>query len=131
MYVSACVYVCMVHICVIVVSIFVCRAVYQDADIYLLDDPLSAVDAEVGRHLFEQYVFYFCTYQQHSVVNTLHEHIAENIHLYKMSLYAVALEFLFTGSNVSSLSLFQHDVAKCAQNKVHEDMLHQGLRETA
>uniref|UniRef100_A0A8C3AJU5 Multidrug resistance-associated protein 4 n=1 Tax=Cyclopterus lumpus TaxID=8103 RepID=A0A8C3AJU5_CYCLU len=30
------------------------RAVYQDADIYLLDDPLSAVDAEVGRHLFEK-----------------------------------------------------------------------------
>ncbi|MED6275104.1 hypothetical protein CHARACLAT_023058, partial [Characodon lateralis] len=33
---------------------FFSRAVYQDADIYLLDDPLSAVDAEVGRHLFEQ-----------------------------------------------------------------------------
>uniref|UniRef100_A0A3Q2Q1Q6 Multidrug resistance-associated protein 4 n=1 Tax=Fundulus heteroclitus TaxID=8078 RepID=A0A3Q2Q1Q6_FUNHE len=30
------------------------RAVYRDADIYLLDDPLSAVDAEVGRHLFEE-----------------------------------------------------------------------------
>ncbi|KAG7502089.1 multidrug resistance-associated protein 4 isoform X1 [Solea senegalensis] len=30
------------------------RALYQDADIYLLDDPLSAVDAEVGRHLFEE-----------------------------------------------------------------------------
>ncbi|XP_070798750.1 ATP-binding cassette sub-family C member 4 [Pituophis catenifer annectens] len=30
------------------------RAVYQDADIYLLDDPLSAVDAEVSRHLFEK-----------------------------------------------------------------------------
>ncbi|XP_065177458.1 ATP-binding cassette sub-family C member 4-like [Sycon ciliatum] len=30
------------------------RAVYQDAAIYLLDDPLSAVDAEVGRHIFEQ-----------------------------------------------------------------------------
>ncbi|XP_078402042.1 ATP-binding cassette sub-family C member 4 isoform X2 [Cetorhinus maximus] len=30
------------------------RSMYQDADIYLLDDPLSAVDAEVGRHLFEQ-----------------------------------------------------------------------------
>uniref|UniRef100_A0A8D3BPU4 Multidrug resistance-associated protein 4 n=1 Tax=Scophthalmus maximus TaxID=52904 RepID=A0A8D3BPU4_SCOMX len=29
------------------------RSVYQDADIYLLDDPLSAVDAEVGKHLFE------------------------------------------------------------------------------
>ncbi|KAI4565343.1 hypothetical protein MJT46_009686 [Ovis ammon polii x Ovis aries] len=30
------------------------RAVYQDADIYLLDDPLSAVDVGVSRHLFEQ-----------------------------------------------------------------------------
>ncbi|XP_044782845.2 ATP-binding cassette sub-family C member 4 [Bubalus bubalis] len=29
------------------------RAVYQDADIYLLDDPLSAVDTRVSRHLFE------------------------------------------------------------------------------
>ncbi|XP_072478211.1 ATP-binding cassette sub-family C member 4 isoform X1 [Notamacropus eugenii] len=40
------------------------RAVYQDADIYLLDDPLSAVDAEVGRHLFD-----YCISQ------TLHEKI--------------------------------------------------------
>ena len=29
------------------------RAVYSDADIYLLDDPLSAVDTKVGRKLFE------------------------------------------------------------------------------
>ena len=30
------------------------RAVFNDADIYLLDDPLSAVDAHVGSHLFEK-----------------------------------------------------------------------------
>lgn len=30
------------------------RATYRSADIYLLDDPLSAVDAHVGRHLFDQ-----------------------------------------------------------------------------
>eukprot|EP00850_Spirogloea_muscicola_P003812 SM000015S01312 [mRNA] locus=s15:1174764:1185983:- [translate_table: standard] len=29
------------------------RAVYADADIYILDDPLSAVDAHVGSYLFE------------------------------------------------------------------------------
>ncbi|EDV54484.1 probable multidrug resistance-associated protein lethal(2)03659 [Drosophila erecta] len=30
------------------------RAVYRQADTYLLDDPLSAVDTHVGRHLFEE-----------------------------------------------------------------------------
>uniref|UniRef100_A0A803TLA6 Multidrug resistance-associated protein 1 n=1 Tax=Anolis carolinensis TaxID=28377 RepID=A0A803TLA6_ANOCA len=32
------------------------RAVYSDADIYLMDDPLSAVDAHVGRHIFEKVI---------------------------------------------------------------------------
>ena len=30
------------------------RACYRRADTYLLDDPLSAVDAHVGKHLFEK-----------------------------------------------------------------------------
>lgn len=30
------------------------RAVYRNHDLYLLDDPLSAVDSHVGRHLFDQ-----------------------------------------------------------------------------
>ena len=29
------------------------RAVYADADLYLLDDPLSAVDLKVGQHIFK------------------------------------------------------------------------------
>lgn len=32
------------------------RALYARADIYLLDDPLSAVDAHVGRHIFEHVI---------------------------------------------------------------------------
>ncbi|XP_072871819.1 ATP-binding cassette sub-family C member 12 isoform X4 [Chlorocebus sabaeus] len=30
------------------------RAVYSDCQLYLLDDPLSAVDAHVGKHVFEE-----------------------------------------------------------------------------
>lgn len=30
------------------------RAVYRKADIYLFDDPLSAVDAQVGKQIFEE-----------------------------------------------------------------------------
>ncbi|KAI9034263.1 P-loop containing nucleoside triphosphate hydrolase protein [Hyaloraphidium curvatum] len=30
------------------------RAIYSDADVYLLDDPLSAVDAHVGNHLVQE-----------------------------------------------------------------------------
>ncbi|XP_075021185.1 multidrug resistance-associated protein 1 isoform X10 [Calonectris borealis] len=32
------------------------RAVYCNADIYLFDDPLSAVDAHVGKHIFEKVI---------------------------------------------------------------------------
>lgn len=32
------------------------RAVYQDADVYLMDDPLSAVDSHVSTHIFEKVI---------------------------------------------------------------------------
>lgn len=38
----------------------IARAVYQDADIYLLDDPFSAVDAHTGTELFK--VCFYSTY---------------------------------------------------------------------
>ena len=32
------------------------RAVYSDSDVYLLDDPLSAVDSHVGKALFNDVI---------------------------------------------------------------------------
>ncbi|XP_045924008.1 ATP-binding cassette sub-family C member 3 isoform X3 [Micropterus dolomieu] len=32
------------------------RALYSDADVYLLDDPLSAVDAHVSKHIFDKLI---------------------------------------------------------------------------
>ncbi|GFN81887.1 ABC transporter c family protein [Plakobranchus ocellatus] len=35
------------------------RALYMDADVYLLDDPLSAVDTAVGKHIFDKCIVKF------------------------------------------------------------------------
>ena len=56
------------------------RAVYRNADIYLLDDPLSAVDAAVSRHIFEKYfliVLIFVSIEYHKDV--LVEHCQESV----------------------------------------------------
>ncbi|KAJ8982895.1 hypothetical protein NQ317_004325 [Molorchus minor] len=34
----------------------VARAVYSNADVYFLDDPLSAVDSHVGKHIFDKVI---------------------------------------------------------------------------
>ena len=36
------------------IRLAIARAVYADADIYLFDDPLSALDADVGKNIFEK-----------------------------------------------------------------------------
>ena len=46
------------------------RAIYHDADIFLLDDPLSAVDSAVARHIFDKYLLTSTA----AVVNFVHAH---------------------------------------------------------
>ncbi|EMP29737.1 Multidrug resistance-associated protein 4 [Chelonia mydas] len=84
------------------------RAVYQDADIYLLDDPLSAVDAEVSRHLFEK-----CIYQAlHQKISILVTHQLQYLHAVnqililkegKMVGKGTYSEFLSSGIDFASL----------------------------
>ncbi|KAB0797837.1 hypothetical protein PPYR_08830 [Photinus pyralis] len=47
------------------------RAVYQEADIYLLDDPLSAVDTHVGRQLLDDCIITFL--KEKTVVLVTHQ----------------------------------------------------------
>ena len=44
---------CCVSVSLTIFSCIIHRAIYRRADVYLLDDPLSAVDTVVGRRLFE------------------------------------------------------------------------------
>ena len=62
------------------------RAVYNNADLYLLDDPLSAVDSHVGKHIFEQVekcVMNFCLNLKGSMCSWKYVH-ARNAKLFQL-----------------------------------------------
>ena len=50
---------------------FYYRAVYYKADIYILDDPLSAVDVRVGRKLFDAWVMILSSKRTATTCNTI------------------------------------------------------------
>ena len=52
------------------------RALYAEADIYLLDDPFSAVDATVARYIFDTYVRII--YDLVQMVNLIHKYFDRN-----------------------------------------------------
>jgi len=53
------------------------RAIYRDTDIYLLDDPLSAVDAHVGQHLFFECIKK-CLHGKTIILVTHHVHLLQH-----------------------------------------------------
>lgn len=65
------------------------RAVYRDVDIYLLDDPLSAVDIHVSKHLFDECINGYLvnktrilvTHQVHHLKDADHILILNNVSL--------------------------------------------------
>jgi ABC-type multidrug transport system fused ATPase/permease subunit len=49
----------------------IARALYRDADIYLFDDPFSAVDAHTGSHLFK--VTHFMCFVYYVPISSIHD----------------------------------------------------------
>ncbi|KAK2548536.1 ABC transporter C family member 3 [Acropora cervicornis] len=61
------------------------RGIYSDADIYLLDDPLSALDAAVGKHLFNRCIKGF-------LANRIRILVSHQLQFLKQTDYVIVLE---------------------------------------
>ncbi|XP_063224666.1 ATP-binding cassette sub-family C member 4-like isoform X2 [Bacillus rossius redtenbacheri] len=61
------------------------RAAYSEADIYLLDDPLSAVDASVGRQLFHECILTFLKGKTRVLVTHQLQYLEEADHVVLMN----------------------------------------------
>lgn len=74
------------------------RAIYSNRDIFLLDDPLSAVDAHVGKHIFEECIKK--KLQGKSIILVTHQLQVENFTFILPNRLSLSLDRLkFNGKN--------------------------------
>ena len=73
------------------------RAVYADADVYLLDDPLSAVDAKVAKHIFLKCICGLLAHKTRIVVTHREEFLRNAKHIVIMKEGSVISEGSYTG----------------------------------
>lgn len=71
------------------------RAVYADADIYLFDDPLSAVDAHVGRHMFDECINGYLRGKTRIVATHQHQYLKQVDRIIVLSNGSVAAQGSF------------------------------------
>ncbi|PKI48620.1 hypothetical protein CRG98_030985 [Punica granatum] len=94
------------------------RALYQDADIYLLDDPFSAVDAHTATSLFNEYVMGALSGKTVLLVT----HQVDFLPAFNSILLMSSGEIVSTGSydNLMDLSLEFQDLSKEEIEKIEE-----------
>ena len=88
------------------------RAVYADADIYLLDDPLSAVDAHVGRRIFEDCICKYLKGKTRILVTHQLQYLQDVDQTYVFDNGSVQMSGTFEdlkNSNLEFLSFMQRD----------------------
>ncbi|KAF9384264.1 Multidrug resistance-associated protein 4 [Podila verticillata] len=60
------------------------RAVYSNADIMLLDDPLSGMDAQIGKHIFQECIKGYLAHKTVIYVTNQLQHLAQCDHIIAM-----------------------------------------------
>ncbi|KAF2905534.1 hypothetical protein ILUMI_00648 [Ignelater luminosus] len=83
------------------------RAVYRDADIYLMDDPLSAVDTHVGKHLFEECIVDYLKHKTRILVTHQLQYLKKADHIIVINNGKIETQGTF-----SELSKSEFDFAK-------------------
>lgn len=71
------------------------RAVYRQADIYILDDPLSSVDAHIGNFIFEECISTYLSGKTRVLVTHQLQYLKDTQHV--VVLKEVRFWFQFTG----------------------------------
>ncbi|XP_069689580.1 probable multidrug resistance-associated protein lethal(2)03659 isoform X2 [Periplaneta americana] len=94
------------------------RAVYKDADLYLLDDPLSAVDPHVGKHLFDDCIAGFL--KEKTVILATHQlhHLKQVDQIIIFNNGSVAVQGTYNELQASGL-----DFAKLLSSEPDDDSL--------
>lgn len=68
------------------------RTIYRHADIYLLDDPLSAVDPHVGKHIFENCIKKFLKDKICLLVTHQEQYLRGNDHVILMNMGRIEIQ---------------------------------------
>ncbi|KDR22129.1 probable multidrug resistance-associated protein lethal(2)03659 [Zootermopsis nevadensis] len=79
------------------------RAIYKDADVYLLDDPLSAVDPHVGKHLFDDCIAGFLKGKTVILVTHQHQHLKEVDHIIILNNGSITAQGTYTDLKASGV----------------------------
>lgn len=83
------------------------RALYADGDVYLLDDPLSAVDAKVGRHIFMDCICGYLRNKTRVLVTHQMQYLKGADHVVLMDKGLVVYEGTYEGLTQESKTKFE------------------------
>lgn len=104
------------------VRVSLARAIYSNADIYLLDDPLSALDAKVGQYVMDECI---CN-ELASRIRILVTHQLQHLHRADNILLMKEGRLLAQGSHKQLIGegwmgdVLQHDFKSCPENLIED-----------